>query len=82
MKLQYYNRKFELKPLKILSLAISPGSTLLCSALKSCQNVNCFLKGTLCTGVFLYVPYSFLLISYKFCGRGGSAHWWGWGAVR
>jgi hypothetical protein len=39
MELQYYNRKFKLKPLKILSLAITPVSTLLCSAEKSCQNV-------------------------------------------
>ncbi len=29
-------RKFKLKPLKILALAINPGSTLLCNAGKSC----------------------------------------------
>ncbi len=49
MKLQYYNANFELKPLKIRSLAITPVSTLLCNAGKSCQNVNIisgFIKGT------------------------------------
>ncbi len=40
------------------------------------ENVSQFL----CTGAFLYAPYSLLLISNKFwMGRGRVGNWWGRG---
>ena len=39
--------------------------TLFCFDIHTVLQVHCI--GSLCTGAFLYVPYSFLLISNKFC---------------